>query len=126
MLLDGDDDEAEIIHPYAMRGGEPAEYELARSAHCAALPMVTDGQRDWAEQNGYKWLIPVQRHISNATLIEAYRLKYRPHTAATAAWYVLMQQTTAQYLDHYRAMLKDREISAASGRMQYQGMQYQG
>src|SRR5262249_53049029 len=26
MLLDGDDDEAEIIHPYAMRGGEPAEY----------------------------------------------------------------------------------------------------
>jgi hypothetical protein len=110
MLLDGDDDEAEIIHPYAMRGGEPAEYELARAAHCAALPMVTDGQRDWAEQNGYKWLIPVQRHIGNATLIEVYRLKYRPHTSATAAWYALMQQTTAQYLDHYRAMLKDRGI----------------
>jgi hypothetical protein len=113
MLLDGDDDEAEIIHPYAMRGGEPAEYELAHAAHCAALPMVTDGQRDWAEQNGYTWLIPVRRHIANATLIEVYRLKYRPHTAATAAWYALMQQTTAQYLDHYRAMLKDRDVSAA-------------
>jgi hypothetical protein len=108
MLLDGDDDEAEIIHPYAMLGGEPAEYELAHAAHCAALPMVTDGQRDWAEQNGYEWLIPVQRHIGNAALIEVYRLKYRPHTKATAAWYALMQQTTAQYLDHYRAMLKDR------------------
>jgi len=102
MLLDGDDSEAEIIHPYAMRGGEPAEYELAHAAHCAALPMVTEGQRDWAEQNGYKWLIPVQRHIVNATLIEVYRLKYRPHTAATAAWYAVMQQTTGQYLDHYR------------------------
>jgi hypothetical protein len=110
MLLDGDDAEAEIIHPYAMRGGEPAERELAHAAHCAALPLVTDGQRDWAEQNGYKWLIPVQRHIGNATLIEVYRLKYRPHTSATAAWYALMQQTTAQYLDHYRAMLKDRGI----------------
>jgi hypothetical protein len=119
MLLDGDDPEAEIIQPYAMRGGEPAEKELARAAHSAALTMVTDGQRDWAEQNGYKWLIPVQRHIGNATLIEVYRLKYRPHTAATAAWYALMQQTTAQYLDHYRAML--REISVAAGRMQYQG-----
>ena len=107
MLLDGDD-EAEIIHPYAMLGGEPAEYELAHAAHCAALPMVTDGQRDWAEQNGYEWLIPVQRLIGNAALIEVYRLKYRPHTKATAAWYALMQQTTAQYLDHYRAMLKDR------------------
>jgi hypothetical protein len=121
MLLDGDDDEAEIIQPYAMRGGEPAENELARAAHYAALPMVTDGQRDWAEQHGYKWLIPVQRHIANATLIEVYRLKYRPHTTATAAWYALMQQTTAQHLDRYRAMLKDREISVASGRMQYQG-----
>ena len=121
MLLDGDDDEAEIIHPYAMRGGEPAEYELARAAHCAALAMVTDGQDDWAAGNGYEWFIPVRRHIGNATLIEAYRLKYRPHTAATAAWYALMQQTTAQYVDHYRAMLKDRDISVASGRMQYQG-----
>ena len=55
-----------------------------------------------------------------ATVVEVYRLKYRPHTAATAAWYAVMQQTTAQYLDHYRAMLKDREISVASGRMQYQ------
>jgi hypothetical protein len=118
MLLDGDDNEAEIIHPYAVRSGEPAERELAFAAHCAALELVTDGQRDWAERNGYKWFIPVRRHIANATLIEVYRLKYRPHTKATAAWYALMQQTTAQYLDHYRAMLKDRE---ASGRMQYQG-----
>jgi hypothetical protein len=92
----------------------------SRVARRAAVAMVTDGQRDWAERNGYEWLIPVRRHIGNATVVEVYRLKYRPHTAATAAWYAVMQQTTAQYLDHYRAMLKDREISVASGRMQYQ------
>jgi hypothetical protein len=113
MLLDGDDNEAEIIHPYGMRGGEPVERELALAAHYAALPLVTVGQRDWAAQQGYGWLVPVQRHIANATLIEVYRLKYRPHTKATAAWFAIMQQTAAQYLDHYRAMLKDRDISVA-------------
>ena len=30
----------------------------------------------------------------------------------------LMQQTTAQYLDHYRAMAKELAVSVASGRMQ--------
>jgi hypothetical protein len=54
-------------------------------------------------------------------MVEVFRLKYRPHTTATAAWFALMQQTTAQYLDHYRAMAKELAVSVASGRMQYQG-----
>ena len=32
MLLDGDDTDGEIIHPYAMLGGDPAERELAHAA----------------------------------------------------------------------------------------------
>ena len=53
MLLDGDDDESEVIHPYAMRGGEPVERELALAAQNASTAMVTEGQLNWAEQNGY-------------------------------------------------------------------------
>jgi hypothetical protein len=87
MLLDGDDDEAEIIHPYGMRDGEPAERELASAAHKAALSMVTDGQRKWAQQNGY---------IN------------RPHTAATAAWYGLMQKACAAHFSRYRALMQGR------------------
>ena len=45
MLLDGDDDAAEVIHPYAMNGGEPAEFEVARAAKSAADEMLTEGQR---------------------------------------------------------------------------------
>jgi hypothetical protein len=52
-------------------------------------------------------LAPVRKHIANATLAELFRLKYRPHTSATAAWFALMQQTTAKYLENYRAMIKD-------------------
>jgi len=90
MLLDGDDDEAEIIHPYAIRGGEPAERELAATAELAAQTMLTEGQLAWSQDEGYH-LVPVLNHIANATMVEVFRLKYRPHTTATAAWYALMQ-----------------------------------
>jgi hypothetical protein len=121
MLLDGDDNEAEIIHPCAVRGGEPTERELAAAADMVARVMVTEGQLSWAEQNNYRLLVPVRKHIAKVTMVEVFRLKYRPHTTATAAWFALMQQTTAQYLDHYRAMAKELAVSVASGRMQYQG-----
>lgn len=55
--------------------------------------------------------MPVRKHITKATVAEVFRLKYRPHTTATAAWYALMQQTTAEYLEHYRAMMKDRDVA---------------
>ena len=121
MLLDGDDDEAEIIHPCAVRGGEPAERELAAAADMVARVMITEGQLSWAEQNNYRLLIPVQKHIAKVTMVEVFRLKYRPHTSATAAWFALLQQTTAQYLNHYRAMAKELPVSVTSGPMQYQG-----
>ena len=122
MLLDGDDADAEIIHPYAMRGGEPAERELAHAAHSAALGMVTEGQRLNAEEKGFHHMIPVRKHIVNAALAEVYRLRYRPHTKATAAWFALMQDNTAEYLAEYQAMTKAGAvaISAVEGRMQYQ------
>ena len=114
MLLDGDDAETEIIHPYAIRGGEPVERELAAAAEMAARTMVTEGQFSWSVEQGYH-LVPVRKHIAKATIAEVFRLKYRPHTTATAAWYALMQQTTAEYLNHYRAMMKSGagKVSAA-------------
>jgi hypothetical protein len=104
MLIDGGDDEAEIIHPYAIRGGEPAERELAAAAELAAQTMVTEGQLAWSQEEGYH-LVPVLKHIAKATVVEVFRLKYRPHTTATSAWFGLMRQSTAEYLDHYRAMI---------------------
>lgn len=119
MLLDGDDNEAEIIHPYAIRDGEPAERELAASAELAAQAMLTEGQLAWSQEEGYH-LVPVLKHIVNATMVEVFRLRYRPHTTATAAWYALMQQTAAEYLDHYRAMIKGSRSAHEPGK-QYQG-----
>jgi hypothetical protein len=52
MLLDGDDNEAEIIHPYAMCGGEPAEHELARRSLCRPA----DGDGRAARLGRAEWL----------------------------------------------------------------------
>jgi hypothetical protein len=114
MLLEGGDGEAEIIHPFGISGGEAPERELAVAADAAAQLMLTPGQTDWAREQGL-YLVPVSRHIANATLISVFRLKYRPHTAATAAWYATMQQTTTDYLKRYRALGEGRGagISAA-------------
>jgi hypothetical protein len=108
MLLDGDDPEAEIIHPYGVNGGEPAERKLARTAHEAAVAMVTDAQLERSEWEAYPHLVPVRKHIAKATLVEIFRLRYRPHTSATAAWYAEMKDSTAEWLARYEAMIQER------------------
>jgi hypothetical protein len=107
MLLDGDDDKAEIIHPYAMRDGEPAECELYRAVKGAAMSMLTEGQINWAAAN-HLHLVPVQKHIGKVALVEIFRLKYRPHTTATAAWYAQMRQTTDEYIRRYQVLMQSR------------------
>jgi hypothetical protein len=91
-----------------MRGGEPAERELARAAHEAAVAMVTEAQLTRAEREGYPHLVPVQKHIAEATMVEVFRLRYRPHTTATAAWYAQMKESTAEWLARYQAIIRDR------------------
>jgi hypothetical protein len=108
MLLDGEDAEAEIIHPYGVNGGEPAECELARAAGAAAAAMVTEAQLSRAEAEGYPYLVPVQRHIAKVALVEVFRLRYRPHTTATAAWYAMMKESTTEWLAAYEAIIKER------------------
>ena len=56
----------------------------------------------------------MRKHIANAAVAEVYRLKYRPHTKATAAWFALMQDTTAEYLAEYQAMMKGGAAAAIS------------
>ena len=56
----------------------------------------------------FESLIPVQKHIARVTVAEIFRLKYRPHTTATAAWYAQMKESTAEWLARYEAIIKDR------------------
>jgi hypothetical protein len=70
--------------------------------------MMTEGQLRRAELEGYPHLVPVQKHIANATLVEVFRLRYRPHTTATAAWYAQMKESTTEWLARYQALIRER------------------
>lgn len=52
MLLDGDDAEGEIIHPYGIRGGESAERDLADAARAAAESTISGNQLGFAKGIG--------------------------------------------------------------------------
>ncbi|MBV8521048.1 MAG: hypothetical protein JOY71_02765 [Acetobacteraceae bacterium] len=90
-LIEADTANAEVIHPYAIGNGEASEQLVARAAHKAAEAMLTPGQRQWAEQHSLR-LVPVRAHIAEAQMVGIARLRYRPRTNATAAWYARMTE----------------------------------
>lgn len=85
-IVDADTNEAEVVHPYAVGNGELGERVISLEAHRAGLALLTEGQRDWAEERSLH-LLPAERHRENVQLMGLLRLRYRARTAATASWY---------------------------------------
>lgn len=52
--------------------------------------------KNWAY--AYMYVLPIPAHIQEPHLISLYRLKYRPHTKRTAAWFAKMNQANDIYL----------------------------
>jgi len=102
-LIEADTGEAEIIHPYAIGNGEPIEQEAREQAHAAGRAMVTDGQYEWAKNHFGQapWLAPVPAHMANVQMVGIARLKYRPRTALTAAWWAETQDRCKGHIERY-------------------------
>jgi hypothetical protein len=110
-VVEADTAEGEPIHPYAVGNGEEIERKLALAAQRAAEAMLTEEERNWARDRGLL-LVPVQRHLSAVQMIGVARLRYRPRTKATAAWFA-ERQGLSGWVSRYEAM-------AAPRRMQHQ------
>jgi hypothetical protein len=75
--------------------------------------MLTDGQREWA--TGQKlWLAPVPRHIADVRMVGIARLRYRPKTRKTAAWWADLQAKGERFLRKYEALAMPEPATAAS------------
>jgi hypothetical protein len=85
-LVESEDAQSEIIHPFGMQHSDRPEDRLGDAAYAAASAMLTDGQRQWSLDQGL-WLAPVRRHMGRVQLVSIARLRYRPHTRMTAAWF---------------------------------------
>jgi hypothetical protein len=83
-LVDGDDSDSEIVHPLPLSSGDGEDIEkkisvAANLASSVMIPPQIDISNYWA-------VVPVRRHMANVQLVGIARLRYRPQTAATAAW----------------------------------------
>jgi hypothetical protein len=97
-LVEGDTDDAEIIHP--CHGGEEIEQQLSDAAHRAGNALLTEGQQSWAVGQSVI-LVPVRSHLSAVQMMGIARLRYRPRTSATAAWFA-RQSEWGSWIEHYR------------------------
>lgn len=81
--------EGELMHPYGWPKGEPEERAIAIAAHQAGFAMLDHDKRAAAAAGSKSMflLVPALKHFREITMVGIARLRYRPHTKATAAWY---------------------------------------
>jgi hypothetical protein len=100
-LVESADECGEIIHPLCMGDSESIEDRLGRAAHKAGRALITEGQYGWAVEKGIHQLVPVPRHIANVQMIGIARLRYRPHTRMTTAWWADLKANAEKHLARY-------------------------
>lgn len=90
-LVDNED-EGEIIHEL--------NDKLNMAARDASEALLSE-QHD----TDYEFLIPLVRHLKEATVVSTYRTTYKPRTSLTGGWYQESQRRNAHYLDKYSQIL---------------------
>lgn len=96
--------EGEAIHPLAWSGMdiERALYGACREAGAALL---TRAQEVWLMENRTGgWLVPAPAYMGEVTMIGLMRLRYRPHTRMTSAWWADYSVRCAQFTAAYRGI----------------------
>jgi hypothetical protein len=85
-LFESGDKEAEMLFP--IDGPTDDEKGIRELAEEAASRVLVDWQYT---NNPHEYLIPVLRHQEKAELFGIYRLRHRPQTRLTGAWWAIMQ-----------------------------------
>jgi hypothetical protein len=100
ILFEGCDADAEPLHPLDPDADDDVLRGVAETAASAAMAMLTEPQQ--ARALLYEMtVVPVERHITDVQLVDVYRLRYRPHTGLTAAWWADTRQRSQDALVHY-------------------------
>jgi hypothetical protein len=104
-IVDIDADEGEILYPLPLQETSISiEYEITLAAREAALLLVQK-QRASQIEHGFEVLVPVLRHLQQVQLVGIYRLRYRPRTAATAAFIARCEKWKAVLADLQKRFL---------------------
>jgi hypothetical protein len=101
-VFESDKPEAEMLHAYPLTDGacELWERHVAITANAAGMSCLTADRRQWAIQQAYH-LMPVPSHITNLAVIGIARLRYRPRTRMTAAWFAKSKERSEAWQPLY-------------------------
>ncbi len=115
-IFENDSPAAEIHHPYGVgtQGEEPIETEIGEAADAVARAMCPEWIIENAENEGFEHFCPASRTMPNIQMIGVARLRYRPHTSRTAAWYAQLHEFGSAWIEKYQHLpLKARSSAAA-------------
>jgi hypothetical protein len=104
-LFESDEPDAEIIHAVGNAGSDSLEDRIGLAAEEAGIAMLNDALRDYVDRNDFN-VVPVLRHLANVQMVGIARLRYRPHTKLTAAWWHDLHTRGEKYLAQYKALAK--------------------
>lgn len=123
-LVESDAPDAQPIHPAGQGPTTPEstlDDAIGHAAHQAGLAMLTPGQQEWAESNNLQ-LVPVPAHRADVQLGGVARLRHRPHTRGTAAWWARLNTEGVWWRDQYlRLAAQAQAHQPLNPPMQYQG-----
>ena len=107
-VFESEKPEAEMLHAYPVKDGacEPWERSVALAAHAAGGVCIAVGQKEWAVQQA-RHLLPVPSHIANLAVIGIARLRYRPQTRMTAAWFARSKASSEAWLPIYQKIARE-------------------
>jgi hypothetical protein len=114
LLFEGCDADAEPLHPLDPDADDAVVRDVAETAGSAAMAMLTEPQQARALLHEMT-VVPVERHIADVQLVDVYRLRYRPHTGLTAAWWADTRQRSQDALARYTG-LRERALDIADPR----------
>ena len=99
---------------YEGDNGEPIHAfenpDLRAFMHEAAASLITEGMAVAAESHDY--LVPVANHMEAVQVYAIKRLRYRPHTRATSAWWARERQAEQEYIKLYREIAAGTKVAA--------------
>lgn len=106
-LFESDSRESEILHP--LGDCETLERKVTKAAEQAVIRMheAIDANSNLSVNDGYLF-VPVPRHLKKAHVIGIWRLRYRPQTKMTGAWWAELNNSTKRHIELYSKMAADR------------------
>jgi hypothetical protein len=112
-LVDTDGEHGEEMWPIPRDGaGESCEEAVGLAAGKLCSLMLTHGQIEWANEQGIVTACPVPKHIGEVQAIGIYRMRHRPHTEPTKAWFADLTAQCEAVLERFQDLIADIEAKA--------------